>query len=108
MGNVMSAASSMQYTIGVAIDRARELGHVVELLVDGQWICGLVVISDGVGVVLDRDGCQHSVVRLERISAVRVCAEAPMRQRITSGGGAGTGRTPDGAVMMPAPRSATG
>lgn len=103
----MDPSSSMQYTIGVAIDRARESNHVVELLVDGQWVVGQVVVSDGVGVVLDRDGCEHSVVRLERVSAVRVASGAPMRRRIPAGG-ASTDRSADGAVVMPGPRVATG
>ena len=39
--------SSMQYTVGTAIERAREQGHLVELLLEGHWVSGRVVASDG-------------------------------------------------------------
>ena len=103
----MNPASSMQYTIGVALDRARDAEHAVEILVDGQWVCGEVVVCDGVGVVLDNAGREHSVVKLERISAVRVAAAAPMLRRLPSQD-FGQERNLDGAVPMPAPRAATG
>ena len=73
----MSSFSSMQYTIGTALERAREAGHMVEVLVGGHWITGLVAANDGLGVVLDNHGLEHCIVRLENISAVRVAAEAP-------------------------------
>ena len=103
----MDASSSMQYTIGTALDRARDNGHVVEVLAEGHWVSGLVLANDGIGVVLDNEGREHCIVRLERIAAVRVCAEAPMRQRIPAGHMAGSERTFDGAVPMPGPRSAS-
>lgn len=102
----MSAISSMNYTIGTAIDRAHDAGHVVELLVESHWVTGQVVANDGVGVVLDNDGQDHCVVRLERIAAVRVVAEAPMRRRIPAGQAAGQDRLYDGSMPMPAPRTA--
>jgi hypothetical protein len=74
----MTSLSSMQYTIGTAIERAREHGHPVRVLVEGQWLEGLVVASDGIGVVLEDEDYEHAVVRLEHISAVRVQAAAPM------------------------------
>src|SRR4051794_14996360 len=73
----MATFSSIQYTIGTALDRAREGGLPVEVLVEGNWLEGLVVASDGHGVVLENGGEDHFVVRLERVSAVRVSAEAP-------------------------------
>jgi len=49
----MTAFSSMQYTIGTALERAREKGVYVEIMVDGHWVTGLVVATDAQGVVLD-------------------------------------------------------
>ena len=102
----MSAVSSMNYTIGTAIDRALGAGHVVDLLVENHWVTGLVVANDGIGVVLDNEGLEHCVVRLERIAAVRVATEAPMRPRIAAGHPAES-RMYDGSMPMPPPRAAT-
>ena len=66
------------YTIGTALSRARDHGVVVQVLVSGHWIEGLVSDVDGHGVVLT--GCEagHHVVRIGDISAVRVHAEEPL------------------------------
>jgi hypothetical protein len=97
----MATGSSMQYTIGTALDRAREGGLEVEVLVENHWLAGNVAAQDGLGVVLDREGFEHFVVRLDQISAVRVGAQAPMVDDL------GTDRTGEahrtnGAVPMPA------
>lgn len=103
----MNALSTMQYTIGTALDRARDLGLVVEVLVEGDWVTGLVVANDGLGVVLDHDTQEHCVVRLERIAAVRVRARAPMLEEITAGHHpVGYEQTFSGAMPMPGPRPA--
>jgi hypothetical protein len=102
----MKAVSSMQYTIGTALDRAQEAGYVVELLVENHWVTGMVVACDGLGVVLDNDGQEHCIVRLERISAVRVEARAPMLQRVPAGHDAEDAWGFDGAMPMPTPRAA--
>ena len=99
----MAAMSSMMYTIGTALERAREAGSTVEVLVDNHWLSGLVVAADGIGVVLDNCGEEHCVVRLECIAAVRVGARAPMLRRIQGGQG-GQG---DGARPMPGPQTAS-
>ena len=101
----MSALSSMQYTIGTALDRAQEFGHVVDLLVEGEWMSGRVVACDGIGVVLDNAGEEHSIARLERVSAVRIASAAPML-RTANVARDDTERTHDGAVVMPGPRRA--
>ncbi len=95
----MSTFSSMQYTIGTALERAREAGNAVEVLVDGHWITGFVAASDGLGVVLDNHGVEHCIVRLEGIKAVRVAAEAP-----TMSGAPAADRESDSARPMPGPR----
>ena len=101
----MVATSSMQYTIGTALGRAQEGGLLVEILVDNQWLDGLVVAVDGHGVVLDNESRDHYVVRLERISAVRVGAAAPSMDPLPAERAGGEGF--DDAVPMPGPRSAT-
>jgi len=63
--------TSMLYTIGTALNRARAEGQSVDLLVEGAWLAGRVVASDSQGVVLE-DGSTHVVVRLDRIAVVRV------------------------------------
>ena len=73
----MAAFSSVQYTIGTALERAREGGLLVQVLVEGHWLAGLVVASDGHGVVIEDGADDHCVVRLERVSAVRVGDRAP-------------------------------
>jgi hypothetical protein len=102
----MSSLSSMMYTIGTALTRAHEQEHPVQVLVEGMWLSGLVVACDGTGVVLEDDEYEHSVVRLEHISAVRVQASSPLRRKIPGtpaprpGFG---GHTVDGAMPMPGP-----
>ena len=63
---------SMVYTVGTALRRAEESGRAVEVLVEGSWIAGSVAALDGHGVVLDLGGVEQTVVRVERVSAVRV------------------------------------
>jgi hypothetical protein len=96
--------ASMQYTIGTALSRALDAGHEVEVLVEGQWLGGRVVATDGVGLVLEISETEHSVVRMQSITAVRVHAETPHRRRIHSGAMNGEERSPDGAMPMPGPR----
>ncbi len=71
--------SSMIYSMGTALDRAREHQLAVDVLVSGVWLSGLVVASDGHGVVLETDDHEHAVLRLEAIMAIRVHAAAPTR-----------------------------
>ena len=48
------------------------------MLVETHWLQGQVAALDGHGVLLDlEDEGEHSVVRLERISAVRVQGRIP-------------------------------
>ena len=102
----MTTLSSMQYTIGTALERARQAGSYVEVLVDNHWLNGLVVASDGLGVVLESHGDEHCVVRLECIAAVRVNAEAPTLRPIPSGEPLSPDRTFDGAMPMPSAHAA--
>ena len=98
--------SSMQYTIGTALDRARENGHLVEVLVEGDWISGQVVAGDGQGIVLEGRTEEHSIIRLERISAVKVRSGSPFRKLASVPDSPAQNqppRTEDGAVPMPPP-----
>lgn len=77
----MSYESSMVYTMGTALSRALEDQSSVDVLVDGAWLSGVVVLYDGYGVVLD-NGDEHSIVKVERVTAVRVLTRSPMRVSI--------------------------
>lgn len=97
-------SASMQYTIGTALNRALDAGHDVEVLVEGQWLTGRVVASDGVGLVLETTETEHSIVRAESIVAVRVFASTPHRKRINAGLRLAEERLHDGSMPMPGPR----
>lgn len=86
--------SSMLYTMGMAIGRAQDLGFDVAVLVDGHWIEGRIAAQDGVGLVLEHETDEHSVVRMESIAAVRIMSESPYRQEIAAA-----------AMPMPGPRT---
>ena len=90
--------SSMIYTMGTALNRAQQLGVPVEVLVAGQWLSGRIVASDGIGLVLNCENEEHSVVRMENISAVRIFTTAPVGPPIEA--------TEHVARPMPRPRSA--
>ncbi len=72
----------MIYSIGTALNRAKDNGVSVEILVEGMWIRGDVLAVDGFGVVLQGEEERHSVIRIESISAVTICSPAPHRQQI--------------------------
>jgi len=91
----MNGSSSMLYTMGMAISRAHDLGYDVSVLVEAQWLTGRIAAQDGVGLVLEQQDSCHSVVRMEKVSAVTIHAESPYHQEITS------------ARPMPGPRSGT-
>ncbi|HET7684470.1 MAG TPA: hypothetical protein VFK34_12470 [Marmoricola sp.] len=74
--------TSTIYSMGTALDRAQSMGIAVEVLVSGAWLTGLVVTTDGHGVVLAADEGEHSVVRLDAIQAVRVHSPMPGRKPI--------------------------
>jgi len=78
-------SSSVLYTIGTALNRAQENDVPVQVLVEGQWLSGRVAAVDGHGLVLHSDDLEHSVIRIENVSAVRVFTEAPQRTPITEG-----------------------
>lgn len=87
--------SSTIHTIGTALNRARDCGVPVEVLVDGHWIKGDVSAVDGHGVVLHCEDGALSVLRVERIDAVLV------RQVEAFAGQQASER--DGGRPMPAP-----
>ena len=87
-------SDSTIYTIGTALNRACDNDVPVQILVEGQWMTGHVVVVDGHGVVLQSDDLEHSVVRMEAVAAVRIFSSAPQRTPIAAG-----------AHPMPGPRS---
>jgi sRNA-binding regulator protein Hfq len=64
--------SSTILTMGTALNRAHDHDAIVEVLVGGQWLTGVVAGVDGYGVVLVDAQNDHSVVRMDAISAVGV------------------------------------
>jgi hypothetical protein len=76
--------NSMLYTMGTALTRAAEHGFAVRVLVDGAWLEGQVAASDGVGVILESSAGQHCVVKTERIAAVQIDSESPVRPSLQS------------------------
>jgi hypothetical protein len=99
----MMSSDSMIYTIGTALNRARDNQLGVQVLVEGQWLGGLVLAVDGHGVVLDSAagsatgyGSEHAVVRMESVAAVRVSTRAPFSPPVDPA-----------AALMPSPRGAT-
>jgi hypothetical protein len=89
--------TSTQYTIGTALARAHDAGQSVEVLVEGHWLSGRIVGTDGQGVVLE-EGADHCVVRLERVTAVRV-----RRLDAAAGSPGGVVTEDDDAIPMPGP-----
>lgn len=69
--------TSTVYTMGTALGVARENRIPCALLVDGHWMHGQVLAADGHGVVLDINGTEHAVIKMERISVVRMMTGAP-------------------------------
>ena len=81
----MSYSESVLYTIGTALNRARDNDVPVSVLVEGQWLSGRIAAVDGHGVVLQSDEAEHSVIRMGSVSAVRVFAEGPRNPSIGTG-----------------------
>lgn len=87
-------SDSTIYTIGTALNRAHDNDIPVQVLVEGQWMTGNVVVVDGHGVVLQSDDMEHAVVRMDAVAAVRIFSSAPNRTPISAG-----------AHPMPGPRA---
>lgn len=78
-------SGSIIYTVGTALNRAHDNSVPVQVLVEGQWLTGDVLAVDGHGLVLQSDSLEHSVVRIDSVSAVRIFSEAPHRTPIQAG-----------------------
>lgn len=70
--------SSLIYSMGTALNRARDHEIPVGVLVGGEWLVGRVVAVDGHGVLLETDELEHAVVRMEAVQAVRVHGQVPV------------------------------
>ncbi|MET1059944.1 MAG: hypothetical protein ABWX84_10115 [Nocardioides sp.] len=62
-------SSSTLYTVGTLLSRAKDAAMPVRVLVEGNWLDGVPLNSDGHGVLLD-SGHGQFLVRLESISVV--------------------------------------
>ncbi|MGN0065858.1 MAG: hypothetical protein ACI379_16605 [Nocardioides sp.] len=63
-------ASSTLFTVGTLLRRAQDQGVSVRALVEGQWVDGVPVAADSMGVILDAPDGQ-TLIRTEAITAVR-------------------------------------
>ena len=97
------------FTVGTALRRAENNHLPVEVLVQGHWLRGTVAGLDGQGVILSTHS-EHSVVRLESISAVRVpetMADAPVAETFDEQHELAVAvAREDGAFAMPGTQSA--
>jgi hypothetical protein len=97
------------FTVGTALRRAENNHLPVEVLVQGHWLRGTVAGLDGQGVILSTHS-EHSVVRLESISAVRVpetMADAPVAETFDDHHELALAEArEDGAFAMPGTQSA--
>lgn len=64
------AALSMIYSVGTLLSRAESAGQEVRVLVEGHWLTGTPLSSDGYGVILESDEAGQVLIRVEAISAV--------------------------------------
>jgi hypothetical protein len=64
--------NSTIYTIGTVLGRACDSGVPVDVLAEGQWFSGRVMLVDGHGLVLDTAERGYAVIRIANIAAVRV------------------------------------
>jgi hypothetical protein len=62
--------SSTLFTVGTLLRRAQDTGVSVRALVEGQWVEGVPVAADSMGVILD-DAQGQTLVRTEAITAVK-------------------------------------
>ena len=72
-------STSTLFTVGTLLSRAQGTRTPVRVLVEGQWVSGTPVESDGHGVILDGAEGQF-LVRLDAISVVayaRTGADGP-------------------------------
>jgi hypothetical protein len=96
-------SSTTIFTVGTALRRAENNHLPVEVLVHGHWLRGTVAGVDGQGVILSTHS-EHSVVRLESISAVRIpetMADAPVAETFDHHHQLAMAREDDGAFAMP-------
>ena len=64
--------TSVIYSMGTALSRAKDQDMPVAVLVGNDWVRGRVLAIDSHGLLLETDSYEHCVVRLEAISAVRI------------------------------------
>jgi hypothetical protein len=98
---------STVFTIGTALRRAESNHMPVEVLVQGFWLSGMVAGIDGQGLVLSTH-TEHSVVRLESITAVRIpeiVPDAPSAEKFDPQHAQLTEHGDSDAWAMPGPHS---
>ena len=68
--------STMMLTIGQALDRAKAEGMNVRMRVEGEWIAGQIINSDGHGVAVLENNGDICVIRQDAINLVRLPSRA--------------------------------
>ena len=68
--------STMMLTIGQALDRAKAEGMNVRMRVEGEWITGQIINSDGHGVAVLENNGDICVIRQDSINIVRLPSRA--------------------------------
>ncbi|WP_181311206.1 hypothetical protein [Nocardioides campestrisoli] len=66
----MASQGSTIFTVGTLLNRAQDQGIPVRVLVEGVWIEGIPVASDGHGVIIDHEVDGQYLVRTTAITAV--------------------------------------
>jgi hypothetical protein len=64
--------TTMLLTVGHALDRAKDEGMVVRVNIQGDWVTGRIINSDGHGVAILESSGDLCVVRQEAVLAVRM------------------------------------
>ncbi len=66
----MASQGSTIFTVGTLLNRAQDQGIPVRVLVEGVWIEGVPVASDGHGVIIDHEVDGQYLVRTTAITVV--------------------------------------
>lgn len=72
----MATQGSTIFTVGTLLNRAQDQGTPVRVLVEGVWLEGTPVASDGHGVIIDNPTDGQYLVRTNSITVVLYLREA--------------------------------
>ncbi|WP_110183271.1 hypothetical protein [Nocardioides solisilvae] len=84
----MATQGSTIFTVGTLLNRAQDQGTPVRVLVEGVWLEGTPVASDGHGVILDNPADGQYLVRTNAISVVLYLRDAEPEEEAPAAGSA--------------------